>query len=64
MHAKDGIGHDAARNAGDGIVGGALGHQVDDAADAAARRHAEERRRRSLDDFHALQGLDRGAPIG
>ncbi len=64
MHAKDGVRHDRARDPGDGLIGGAFGHQIDDTPHAAARRHAEERRRRSLDDLHAFQGLDRCAPIG
>ncbi|MCY1407798.1 hypothetical protein D9M71_231070 [compost metagenome] len=49
-------------DAGQRLVGGALGHDVDRAADATARRHAAEQRVRPLEQLDPLGELDRHPP--
>lgn len=45
------------------FVGGALGHHVDAAGDAAIGRHAVEQRRRALEHFDALGQFGRAAQV-
>ncbi|CDF94554.1 hypothetical protein BN844_0523 [Pseudomonas sp. SHC52] len=48
------VGRVAAGERGDGLVGGALGHHVDPAPDAAPRRNTVDELARSLEDVDAL----------
>ncbi len=64
MGAELRVGGKVGTDAQQRLIAGTLGDQVDAATDRAARRHAVEQRRRSLQHLDALEHFRRGAVVG